>query len=76
MTSMNPLSRFFLTTQINLDNTAKITSSPLDLMTKYTTKNNLCLQLGIKNYNLMKDKFRHKYMVVFLKNLNYGEIIN
>ena len=56
MTSMNPLSRFFLTTQINLDNTAKITSSPLDLMTKYTTKNNLCLQLGIKNYNLMKDK--------------------
>lgn len=56
MTSMNPLSTFFLTTKINLDNTAKITSSPIDIMSKYNLKNNLCLQLGIKDFNLMKDR--------------------
>ena len=56
MTSMNPISNFFLMTKINLDNTAKITSSPVDINAKYNFKNNLCLQLGIKDFNLMKDR--------------------
>jgi hypothetical protein len=42
--------------KINLDNTAKITSSPVDINAKYNFKNNLCLQLGIKDFNLMKDR--------------------
>ena len=56
MTSMNPITNFLLTTKINLDNTTKITSSPIDIMSKYNLKNNLCLQLGIKDFDLMKDK--------------------
>ena len=56
MTSMNPLSNFLLITKINLDNTAKIANSPIDVTAKYNFKNNLCLQLGIKDFNLMKEK--------------------
>ena len=56
MTSMNPLSNFLLITKINLDNTAKIANSPIDVTAKYNFKNNLCLQLGIKDFNIMKEK--------------------
>ena len=56
ITSMNPLTNFLLTTKIKLDNTAKIQSSPIDAIMKYNFKNNLCLQLGIKDFNLMKEK--------------------
>ena len=56
MTSMNPLSNFLLITKINLDNTAKISNSPIDVTAKYNFKNNLCFQLGIKDFNLMKEK--------------------
>ena len=53
---MNPLSNFLLITKINLDNTAKISNSPIDVTAKYNFKNNLCLQLGIKDFNIMKEK--------------------
>lgn len=56
ITSMNPITNFLLTTNINLDNTAKIQNSPIDAMMKYNFKNNLCLQLGIKDFNPMKEK--------------------
>ena len=56
LTSMNPISNFFLTTKLNLDNTARVTSSPIDVISKINFKNNLCFQLGIKDFNLMKDK--------------------
>ena len=56
LTTMNPISNFFFMTKLYLDNTAKITNSLLDFTAKYNCKNNLCMQLGIKDFNLMKEK--------------------
>ena len=70
LTSMNPISNFFLSTKINLDNTSKITSSPIDIMSKYTFKNNLCLQLGIKEFNLMKEKIPNQVLGGISKEFN------
>ena len=56
LTTMNPISNFFFSTKLNLDNTTKITNSLLDFTAKYNCKNNLCMQLGIKDFNLMKEK--------------------
>ena len=55
-TSMSPITNFLLTTKIDLDNTEKTTSTPIDIIAKYNFKNNLALQLGIKDYNLIKEK--------------------
>ena len=56
ITSMSPITNFLLTTKIKIDNTEKITSGPVDIMAKYSFKNNLCLNFGIKDYNLIKDR--------------------
>ena len=58
ITSMSPISNFLLTTKIIIDNTEKITSSPVDIMAKYDFRNNLCIKFGIKDYNLIKERDR------------------
>ena len=63
-------------TKINLDNTAKITSSPVDINAKYNFKNNLCLQLGIKDFNLMKDRIPNEICGGGSKIFNLWEILN
>ena len=60
ITSMSPITNFLLTAKLDLDNTEKITSTPLDVMAKYSFSNNLTLQLGIKDYNLVKEKIPTK----------------
>ena len=70
LTSMNPISNFLLTTKLKLDNTAKITSSPIDVISKYSFRNNLCLQLGIKDYNLMKDRIPSQVLGGISKEFN------
>ena len=55
-TSMSPVNNFLLTTKLDLDNTEKITSVPINVIAKYKFKNNLSLQLGIKDFNLIKEK--------------------
>ncbi len=56
ITSISPISNLLLTTKIKIDNTEKITSNPVDIMAKYDFKNSLCLKLGLKDYNLIKDR--------------------
>ena len=56
ITSMSPITNFYLNTKIDLNNTEKTTSTPFDIMAKYNYKNKLTLQLGIKDYNLIKEK--------------------
>lgn len=56
ITSMSPITNFLLSTKIDLDNTEKTTSTPINAMAKYNFNNNLTLQLGIKDYNLIKEK--------------------
>ena len=70
MTSMSPITNFLLTTKIELDNTEKVTSAPIDVMAKYTFRNNLALQLGIKDYNLVKEKIPSRFCGGFYKNFN------
>ena len=56
ITSMSPITNFFLTTKIDIDNTEKTTTTPVDVIAKYNFKNNLTLQLGIKDFDLIKEK--------------------
>ena len=56
ITSMSPITNFLLLTKLDIDNTEKTTSTPVNVMAKYNLKNNLTLQLGIKDYNLIKEK--------------------
>lgn len=56
ITSMSPITNFLLTTKIDLDNTEKTNSTPINVMAKYNFNNKLTLQLGIKDFNLIKEK--------------------
>jgi hypothetical protein len=69
-TSMSPINNFLLTTKIDLDNTEKTTSTPIDIIAKYNFKNNLALQLGIKDYNLIKEKIPTKFCAGISKSFN------
>lgn len=51
-TSMSPINNFLLTTDFTLKNTDKISSFPINFLTKYTFKNNSSIQIGIKNYDI------------------------
>ena len=70
MTSMSPISNFLLTTKFELDNTEKTTSTPINVMAKYNFKNNLILQLGIIDYNLIKEKIPSNFCAGIYKPLN------
>ena len=70
MTSMSPISNFLLTTKFELDNTEKTTSTPINVMAKYNFKNNLILQLGIIDYNLIKEKIPTNFCAGIYKPLN------
>ena len=70
MTSMSPISNFLLTTKLELDNTEKTTSTPINVMAKYNFKNNLILQLGIIDYNLIKEKIPTNFCAGIYKPLN------
>ena len=70
ITSMSPITNFFLSTKIDLNNTEKTTSTPFDIMAKYSFKNNLTLQLGIKDYNIIKEKKPSKICAGIYKPFN------
>ena len=70
MTSMSPISNFLLTTKFELDNTEKTTSTPINVMAKYNFNNNLILQLGIIDYNLIKEKIPTNFCAGIYKPLN------
>ncbi len=70
MTSMSPITNFLLTTKIDIDNTQKITSAPIDVMAKYTFGNKLTFQLGIKDYNLVKEKIPTRFCGGIYKSFN------
>ena len=70
MTSMSPISNFLLTTKFELDNTEKTTSTPINVMAKYNFNNNLILQLGIIDYNLIKEKIPSNFCAGIYKPLN------
>jgi hypothetical protein len=70
MTSMSPISNFLLSTKIDLDNTEKTTSTPIDVMAKYNFNNKLTLQLGIKEYNLIKEKIPSQFCAGIYKPIN------
>jgi len=55
-TSMSSFTNFLLSSKIDIDNTEKPTSTPIDIIAKYNLKNELVLQLGIKDYDLIKEK--------------------
>jgi len=69
-TSMSPITNFLLTTNIDFDDTKNTTSTPTDIIAKYTSKNNLALQLGIKDYNLIKEKIPTKIFAGISKPFN------
>ena len=69
-TSMSPITNFLLTTKIDLDNTQKTTATPIDIDAKYSFKNNLSLQLGIKDYNLIKEKIPTNFCAGISKPFN------
>ena len=69
-TSMSPITNFLLTTKVDLDNTEKTTSTPIDIIAKYNFKNNLSLQLGIKDYNLIREKFPTNFCAGLSKPFN------
>ena len=70
ITSMSPISNFLLTANFELDNTEKIASTPVNVMAKYNFKNYLTLQLGIKDYNLIKEKIPTSLSAGIYKPLN------
>ena len=70
MTSMSPITNFLLLTKIDIDNTQKATSTPIDVMAKYNFNNKLTLQLGIKDYNLIKEKLPSKFCAGIYKPFN------
>ena len=69
-TSMSPINNFLLTTNIDFDDTKKTTSTPMDIIAKYDFKNNLALQLGIKDFNLIKEKIPTKFFAGVSKPFN------
>jgi len=69
-TSMSPITNIFLTTNIDFDDTKNTSSTPTDIIAKYTSKNNLTLQLGIKDYNLIKEKIPTKIFAGISKPFN------
>ena len=56
--------------QRRTNNTEKTTSTPLDIMAKYSFNNKLTLQLGIKDYNLIKEKKPSKICAGIYKPFN------
>ena len=70
ITSMSPVTNFLLSTKFDIDNTEKTTSTPVNIMAKYNFKNNLILQLGIKDYNLVKEKIPTNFCASIYKPLN------
>ena len=69
-TSMSPITNFLLTANIDFDDTKKTTSTPTDIIAKYNFKNNLALQLGIKEFNLIKEKIPTKFLAGVSKPFN------
>ena len=55
-TSISPFTNFLLTTKIDLDNTEKVSSAPTDIIAKYNLRKDLSMQIGIKDFNLIKEK--------------------
>ena len=70
-TSMSSFTNFLLSSKINIDNTEKPTSTPIDIIAKYNLKNNLILQLGIKDYDLIKEKMPNNFCAGISKPFNF-----
>jgi len=70
-TSMSSFSNFLLSSKVDIDNTEKPTSTPIDIIAKYNLKNNLVLQLGIKDYDLIKAKMPTNFCAGISKPFNF-----
>ena len=69
-TSMSSFTNFLLSSKIDIDNTEKPTSTPIDIIAKYNLKNNIMLQLGIKDYDLIKEKMPTNFCAGISKPFN------
>ncbi len=70
-TSMSSFSNFLLSSKIDIDNIENPASTPIDVIAKYNLKNNLVLQLGIKDYDLIKAKMPTNFCAGISKPFNF-----